>query len=44
MKLKGRGMGVETVMLQFLMEILYYPFAMNAIDWKNVVNLDLTLL
>lgn len=43
MKLKGRGMGVETVMLQFLMDILYYSFAKNIIDWKIIVSLDPTL-
>lgn len=43
MKLRGRGMEVETEMLQFLMEILYCSFAKNTIDWKNLPSLDLIL-
>lgn len=43
MKLRGRGMGVETEMLQFLMEVLYCSFAKNTIDWKNLLSLDLIL-
>lgn len=42
MKLK-RSVEVETIMLQFLMKILYYSFAKNTIDWKTVVSLDLIL-
>lgn len=43
MELRGRGMGVETEMLQFLMEILYCSFAKNTIDRKNLLSLDLIL-
>lgn len=32
MELRGRGMGVETEMLQFFMEILYCSFPKNTID------------
>lgn len=43
MKLRGRGMEVETEMLHFLIEVLYCSFAKNTTDWKNLLSLDLIL-